>query len=280
ILVPATAAVVGLGNPWWTIQIYALLNVACWGLLGWLLYHQIPQTDRYAIFRWLGCMFSLGILDSVRQSLVDLPAILLLVLAVNRHSQARSGQSALWGALASLAKETSLLALIALHAGETRPSRNWRRIGLVLLASAVPITAWSIYVHWRFAGVPETGLGNFTWPLVGLGRQVTTCVRELFAGNFDSRYSFGLLGIAGLAAQALSLWRHRSLESPWWRIGLVYSILMLFLSSWVWSGYWAACRAVLPMTIAFNLLLPGSRRFWPWWIAGNLAMLHGVWRFL
>ena len=50
--------------------------------------------------------------------------------------------------------------------------------------------------------------------------------------------------------------------------------------SWVWSGYWAACRAVLPMTLAFNLLLPAGRGFWIWWIAGNLALFHGVWRFL
>ena len=72
----------------------------------------------------------------------------------------------------------------------------------------------------------------------------------------------------------------RAINHPWWRIGAAYSILLLFLSYWVWSGYWAACRAVLPMTIAFNLLLPPNRFFWPLWILGNLTLLHGVWRFL
>jgi len=76
------------------------------------------------------------------------------------------------------------------------------------------------------------------------------------------------------------LWRSPLPTAPWWRIGAVYSILFLFLSSWVWSGYWAACRAVLPMTVAFNLLLPPGRWFWSWWILGNITLLHGVWRFL
>jgi hypothetical protein len=34
------------------------------------------------------------------------------------------------------------------------------------------------------------------------------------------------------------------------------------------------------MTIAFNLLLPANRFFWPVWIVGNLVLLHAVWRFL
>lgn len=34
------------------------------------------------------------------------------------------------------------------------------------------------------------------------------------------------------------------------------------------------------MTVAFNLLLPAQRHFWPLWVLGNLPLLHGVWRFL
>ena len=76
------------------------------------------------------------------------------------------------------------------------------------------------------------------------------------------------------------LWRTPQFSSPWWRIGAAYSFLLLFLGTWVWSGYWAVCRAVLPMTITFNLLLPVNRAFWPLWILGNLTVLHAIWRFL
>jgi hypothetical protein len=105
-------------------------------------------------------------------------------------------------------------------------------------------------------------------------------MQELLLGNLDSRYSFSLIAIAGLTTQAWVLWRNPLPQSPWWRIGTAYSLLLIFLSPWVWSGYWAACRAVLPMTIAFNLLLPVTRAFWPLWFLGNLTMLHAVWRFL
>lgn len=281
ILAPATAAMAGVGNPWWTLQAYALLNVFCWFALGWLLYRQIEPGGGHAFVRWTGCMFSLGVLDSVRQSLVDLPALLLLVLATTAFTKVRSTHSTLWLALANLTKETSLLGSFALLADSSPRPFPWRRIGIALLAAALPLALWSLYVQQRFANAPGSdGLGNFTWPLLGLLAQAKHSLREVSLGNLDSRYTFSLIGILGLGTQAWVLWRSPLPQSPWWRIGAAYSILLIFLSPWVWSGYWAACRAVLPMTIAFNLLLPSTRSFWPLWILGNLTMLHAVWRFL
>lgn len=279
ILAPAVAALLGFGNPWWTLQAYALVNVLCWFTLGWLLYRHIGGQDWLSHARWFGCMFSLGVLDSVRQSLVDLPALLLLVLAVTSCSPARTIRSTFWLALGNLTKETGLLGTLALTGG-MRPFR-WKSVAFSLAASVLPLALWSLYVQRHFASSSGSdGLGNFTWPLLGLVEQCRDSVHEMLLGNFDSRYSFSLVAILGLFTQSWVLWRHRQLDSPWWRVGAAYSILLLFLSSWVWSGYWAACRAVLPMTIAFNLLLPANRYFWPLWILGNLTLLHAVWRFL
>jgi hypothetical protein len=281
ILTPAAAAVLGLGNPWWTLQAYALLNVLCWFTLGWLLHRRIDPGDRLAFARWAGCMFGIGVLDSVRESLVDLPALLLLALAADACTQTRPYRSAVWLALANLAKETSLLGALALHCDKSLSPFPWRRTGLTLLVSTLPLALWSLYVQHRFAGAAgSAGLGNFTWPLLGILGQAKLSLREVSLGNLDSRYTFGLVAIGGLLTQAWTLWRSPRLHSPWGRIGAAYSLLLVFLSPWVWSGYWAACRAVLPMTIAFNLLLPATRSFWPLWILGNLTMLHAVWRFL
>jgi hypothetical protein len=281
ILAPATAAMTGLGNPWWTLQSYALLNVFCWFALGWLLYRQIEPGSGHAFARWAGCMFSLGVLDSVRQSLVDLPALLLLALATTAYTKAQSTRSSLWLALANLTKETSLLGTTALLADSSLRPFSGRRAGIALLVAALPLALWSLYVQQRFASTPGSdGLGNFTWPLLGLLTQAKYSLHEVSLGNLDSRYTFSLIGIVGLGTQALVLWRSPHPPSPWWRIGTAYSVLLIFLSPWVWSGYWAACRAVLPLTIAFNLLLPATRGFWPLWILGNLTMLHAVWRFL
>ena len=108
ILVPAIATIIGMGNPWPVLQAYALLNVVCWLVLAWLLRRAISGNDWTAFARWAGCMFGMGALESVRQSLVDLPAALLLTLAILAHDRARTGQSTGWLALANLAKESSL----------------------------------------------------------------------------------------------------------------------------------------------------------------------------
>ena len=281
ILVPAAAAILGLGNPRWTLQAYALLNVFCWFALGWLLRRHIDGSDWLAFARWAGCMFSMGVLDSVRQSLVDLPALLLLGLAVHAYTHGNTRRSTLWLALANLAKETSLLGAVALHCDKPQNLFPWKRALLSLTLAVLPLGLWSLYVAQRFPGLPDnSGLGNLTWPLLGLLTQVKLALRELSLGSFDGRYSFSLLAIGGLLVQFWILWRSPQPQSAWWRIGAIYSLLLFFLSFWVWSGYWAACRAVLPMTLAFNLLLPANRSFWPLWIVGNITLLHAVWRFL
>lgn len=283
ILLPGAAAVLGLGQPFGVVQIYALLNVACWFVLGWLLRGRVTGSPGIAYARWLGCMAGMGALESVRQSLTDLPALLLLFLAIRSYESARPARSTAWLALGHLAKETNLLGSLALWVapGRRLMAGNIRPLVHVALAT-LPLVLWMAYVRFRFAeAAPASGgLGNLTWPLGGLITHLIACFQSLMHGGFDSRHTFGLLGGLGLALQAAVLWHHRQPHSAWWRIGAVYSALFLFLSSWVWSGYWAACRVVLPMTIAFNLLLPKGRGFWPLWIGGNLTILHAVWRFL
>ena len=280
ILSPALAALLGLGNPWWTIQAYSVLNVLAWLLFAWLLQRQIGGSDWMAYARWFGCMFSMGALESVRQSLADLPALLLLLLAVEAHSRARFNQSSWWLAMGNLAKETSVLSAVALL-GDFSPGRlPWRRFLLSLAACVMPVAAWLIYVGLRFPA-PDggNGFGNLTWPLLGLLDHLKTCLSAMGSGDFDGRYSMGMVAVMGFLVQIVVLWRSPSPGSAWWRIGAAYSVLFVLLSPWVWSGYWAACRAVLPMTVAFNLLLPSQRHFWPLWVLGNLTLLHALWRF-
>ncbi len=277
ILMPALAYLTGTGNPAWILQAYALLNVACWFALAWLLWRQIAPHNASSLARWLACLFSMGVLESVRQSLVDLPALLCLVLAIQAHARTLP-RAALWLSLGHLAKETNLLASLALgaHRSLIRPrSFTW------LALTAVPLALWLAYVHTRFSGASvQTGAGNFTWPVLGALEQLSLSAREVAQGNLDSRHTFALVAIPGLYLQFYVLLRHRQPDEAWWRIGVAYGVLLLFLGSWVWSGYWAAHRAVLPLTIAFNLLLPVNRAFWPLLIAGNLPVLHAIWRFL
>ncbi len=282
ILIPAAASIAGFGSPWFTLQVYALINVVCWFGLAWLLIKELPATDPTHFARWLGCMFGMGVLESVRQSLVDLPALLFLTLAVSAQTRARVTGSTVWLALGNLTKESNLIGSFALCFGDFKRPFALKRALVAFTLAALPLAVWSYYLSCRLPSPTDaSGFGNFTWPLLGLGLHVQTCLTELAAGNWDGRFSMGLLGALGFIVQVAVLWRHPNLQSNWWRIGAVYTALFLFLSPWVWSGYWAVSRVILPMTVAFNLLLPSSRRsFWPLWALGNVSMLHAVWRFL
>jgi hypothetical protein len=276
ILVPAAAHVLGLGQPAWVLQIFALLNVGCWCAFAFLLWREIQPNNAIGFARWVACTCSLGVLDSVRQSLVDLPAALLLLVAVRAHRAAPDPTAAtLWSALGHLAKETNLIASAALFLGRRLRLRTFS-LGAI---SAVPIVLWWAYAGHRFPG-GESGTGNFTWPLLGAASQFAHSLREFTSSGPTSRQAFTILAIPALFLQAIVVLRQAAFDNPWWRIGVAYGVLLLFLGPWVWSGYWAACRAVLPLTLAFNLLLPAHRAFWPLWIVGNVTILHGVWRFL
>lgn len=281
ILVPLVSYCLGWGAPWRVLNAFALVNVACWFVLSWQMRRLIGGTDWAAFAKWFGCLFSMGALESVRQSLVDLPALVLLLFALGAES--RPTRAAIWLGLANLAKETSAMGAGALlWTGRWRPllTPGWKKI---LLISLTPLLCWSLYVAHRFAAHPSaTGSGNLTWPFIGLIRHVATSATKLMQGDPDSRHAWGLIAALGLLLQAILLWRWRSLESALWRTGVATSVLLFLIGPWVWTGYWAACRALLPMTVAFNVGLPSShpRWFWPAWILGNATILHAVWRFL
>ena len=71
--------------------------------------------------------------------------------------------------------------------------------------------------------------------------------------------------------------RRADWRSRWWRVGAVFLTLMLVADPVVWEGYPGAyTRVLLPMTLAFNLLLPGRKWFWPLLVLGNLSVIPGI----
>jgi hypothetical protein len=56
--------------------------------------------------------------------------------------------------------------------------------------------------------------------------------------------------------------------------------MMIFLSTPVWEGFpGAATRVLLPMTLAFNILMPRGVRWLPWLLIGNLTVTATVFEF-
>jgi hypothetical protein len=269
----------GLGQPAWIVQAHALLNVICWLALAWVLLRWFPATNWQNFLRWSAVMFSHGVCMSVRNSLVDGPSLLLVALALRWFEDGRRGAGAVTLALAGLGKETSLLASAGLDF-QWRQPRTWWRTAITVALIALPLAAWMTYVRLKFGPAEDPGLGNFTLPLAGFWEKLQISWREALAPE-GAELSWATLAVViALAAQWIFFvvrWRP---DDRWWRVGVVFAAMMTFLSTPVWEGYpGAATRVLLPMTLAFNVLVPRSPRWWPLLIAGNLTVAASVFTF-
>lgn len=112
ILLPALAHGLGFGDPWTILQVYALLNIVAWLALAWIWARECRISTRDGFARWAVAMLSLGALDSVRMSLTDLPATLLIVLGTRALIAGRTRFAALWLACGGLIRETAILAAL------------------------------------------------------------------------------------------------------------------------------------------------------------------------
>lgn len=280
IALPLVAHVAGGGGAWRTLQIYALLNVVAWLVLAWCWWRWLPSHEVRATCVWLAGVLSLGVLDSVRFALTDLPMLLGLLFAVRALTTRKLPLAIVALAVAGFVRETAVLAVSLLIRGRQSGRRIWRWLQVALCVAPVAWWSWSL-----MAMAPDSGTGmtgNFDWPGFALARHLVTCGRELLRGNFDSRYVFGLIGGVNLGYQSLFLlrrWRSAR-EDAWLRLGLPFAVLFWFLGDYVWHGYWAVARSVLPMTFVFLRALVGERRFVVPLIAGNVYLLHGLYRFL
>jgi len=279
ILMPATAWLLGLGKPAWIIHVYSLLNIACWVFTAVLLLKWMDINDKKGLAKWVACLFSLGALDSVRFSLTDLPATLLIAVTIAFIEAYRRKSAVFTLAAAILTKETSMLAAIVFPQKLIPGWRSWMLSGLMFLVAVCPFLLWYEYVNSIFSS--HSGIsGNLALPFVGIAHGIAGSIEAFAQGDFGMRYSFRLVAIVGFMVQTGYLLIRRQPDKIWWRVGIVYGVLLLCLGDFVWHGYWAVCRSVLPLTFAFNILLAkDSKKFWTIWVAGNLTIIPGFIRF-
>lgn len=274
ILFAAVAWLGGLGQPAWIVQAHALLNVVSWLALAGLLLRWFPPTDWNNCLRWFAVMYSHGVCMSVRDSLVDGPGLLLVAIAMAmRESGRRTGGVVVLG-LAGLGKETSLLAFAGFADPEWRAPRTWLRLARTAALAALPLLAWMAYVRWRVGPAMDPGLRNFTLPLAGLGEKWGAALASL-ALRSDSTLRWATVAATlGLTVQFLFFVLWRRPREAWWRVGAAFAVMTVFLSTPVWEGLpGAATRVLLPMTLAFNVLVPRGRWWLPVLIAGNLTVV-------
>ncbi len=275
ILLPAVAWALGFGEPAAILQAYALLNAVSWLLLALLLLHWFPPRDWDRLFRWAGVLFCFGVGVSFRNALTDGPSLLLIAAAIWLIEKGRPWLATGVMAVSGLAKETNLLAAASLAPADWRDRRNWGRAVLRGVLVAVPLALWLVYIA-RFVGpAADVGVRNFDLPFAGyLGkwREIAGDIGELSPANLGPLWSLCML--VALTAQFLFLVLRPQWSNAWWRVGATYALLLVFLGEAVWEGFpGAASRVLLPMQLAFNILVPAGERWRALLVAGNLTLV-------
>jgi hypothetical protein len=279
---PTIAAMLGMGNPSWTLQAFSLLNLLFWLMLAVLLITRYPPVQ---CRHWLVCLAMLwgaGTLWSMERALTDLPAATLSLLAVLIGK--RSGRWVM--AASALFKETSLLSFAAVT--DWRPSgppQAWVRSLLIMTLMTLPLLLWMGWVYWRFGGIATGQAANFSLPGAGIWSKVADASVQLVGLTQRDLLQAGfrvleLLAPLSLVVQSAYLILRPKPSSPIWLYGIGFAVLLWVISPPVWLGQLAYTRVLLPLTFSFNLLLLERKQAgFAWWFAlGNIGLCGMVLR--
>ena len=278
ILFSWTAYALGLGRPAWIIEVYALQNVVCWVLLAWLLMRWIPPASGRGLALWTACLFSHGVLWSVRFALLDAPSLVLTICAVWAVEQRRSLLSAAIVGIGGLGRETNLLALAAQPVPRDR--RAWIRLGAAIALAALPLLLWEDYLRSIYRSTIFAGADALRAPGIALAVRWTQTLTAVRSGGLFSSDGLALALLSSMVVQAVYVLFHRKYSAPWWRVAVSYVVLMLLLDRVLVDPHTGAItRILLPLTVGFNTLLAAESRpgpFWSWFAAGNLHVLSAL----
>jgi hypothetical protein len=275
ILLSWTAWVFAGGNPIRAANAYAVQSLVAWLLLALLLTKWFPPCGWGNFLRWACVLYSFGMCHSIRASLVDGPSLLLIAFGLALLEWKRPWMAAIVLGVSGLARETNILAGVAL-VPRGNSGRAWARSLAWGAVVALPITVW-MWILWRWLGSTGGGTDNFSAPFSGYFGKWSDTFWDWERGRPSLTAQQNFATLAALAIQFGFFALRRRWSDSWWRVGAAYAALMALLGPSVWGGYPpAAARVLLPMTLAFNILVPRGRRWWLVLALGNLNMLASL----
>ena len=264
---PTLAYFVGFGRPWWVLQAYSVLNLFFWAAMLIALARFVGFAGVRDRLLAVAILWTSGTLTSIERSLADLPSVTISFwgLLLSETQVATAGGLL---ALAALFRETSILSFPALvWINREHPPR--RLVWLIPLLIA-PVTVWFLYVRLQ---TPRQSLelNLFTPPFVSWWAKIAPQLTR-------SPTPIGeLLAPIAIAIQAAYFAFRPRLGSSWWRWGVGWAMLAVVIGAPIWEEQIGYCRVLLPLTIAFNVLVYQHERNWSyrlWFLLGNLWLFE------
>jgi hypothetical protein len=273
IFLPAVAHGLGLGRPAWILNAYALANLLFYALLllGFVRFLKPRTVGNFLCI--MAAAWTTGVLVSVERALTDLPAAALAFFAAG---MAGAGAFPVFAA-AVLCRESAILSVFSVIWPRTVEKKELLRMALGACVVALPIAAWIYYVERIFHGYGTITPNSMGVPFVALAEYLRTATAALLSKP-DPLTLSNLLSTLSLLVQIAYLFARPGIRSSFWRMGIGFAVLFFFFGGPMFSEQIAYCRAVLPLTLAFNALLMerDEKCFFPWFVAGNAGLAGGA----
>ncbi len=247
ILYPLLAWLFSFGNRDFIPAILLLLNYFGLCAIAWLGGRYAQMHDSHALW---GCLFGLypGFLFTLTHDLTEIFGVLFLLAGIiSLERSPRNGYTWLILTIAMLAKETTLLAVIALGIVLTRKREYWRWPTVLVPLAAYAAWQLALWTKWGEPPVRTAGI------LMGFpGRGFMDFVRTLDPGN--SMHGTWVIELLYLAGMLLAAFRVKK-DVVEYKLMLAGSGLMIIaLSSHVWIADVAYMRAASEFYL-FSLIL-------------------------
>lgn len=276
---PWLAYLLGAGQTFWVLQIYALLNIVFYLSLVGVLWKKIGFNNYRDCLLATSLLLTTGTLVCLSRALTDFPATSIGVMAMLVTS--RWWWAAMFLSGASMIKDSSILSFAAIPLKRDSIPGDLKRLIAAGFIVCLPITLWVLSLSLRLPPKDLSDVGILGAPLLGLAAKIFTELQSLPALNFGLSVEaqianwVELLCPLTLLVQAAYMICKPKLNSQFWRFGIGFAVLLLFLGEAVWEGHNAYTRVCLPLTFAFNLLIhefEKGKSHLAWFIAGNLGM--------
>jgi hypothetical protein len=253
---PLLAWLAALGNADRAVYAYQLLG---W-LLGILAVHLaavwLAADDRSPAWALL-LVPSVGLAASMTRCTPDAAALAATLGALWMHRRRRPVAAAVLLSAATLLRETSLLAAVAVAFAEAR-QRRFRAAAVALAAPVASYVAWQLYLSTRFQRASSRGLPLLTWPFSWLPRKVDA----LLSGSAGEPI-LEALGLAALLLAFVALVPVVRRFRRWSALHAFYAgtvALTVFLSFKVLVEAYAYGRALIALPFLALLLAGGEQR--------------------